>query len=167
MIRYALRCRHGHGFESWFRSAEAFETLRAAGQLHCPECGVGAVEKALMAPQVRPARQQAAATRTAPPDAPGHAAQPGPVPASADGPARPLSAPSSQREAALAELRRRIEEGSEYVGLEFVAEARAIHAGEAPERSIYGEARLDEARALIDEGVPVAPLPFLPGRKAN
>jgi hypothetical protein len=53
------------------------------------------------------------------------------------------------------------------VGLNFAAEARRIHAGDAPERSIYGEARADDARALIEDGVPVAPLPFVPGRKTN
>jgi hypothetical protein len=39
--------------------------------------------------------------------------------------------------------------------------------GDAPERAIYGEAKPDEARAMIEEGLPVAPLPFLPARKVN
>ena len=81
--------------------------------------------------------------------------------------ARALRAPRDGQEAALAALRAKIEAGSEYVGLNFAAEARAIHEGDAPERSIYGEARADEAQALIADGVPVAPLPFLPTRKAN
>jgi hypothetical protein len=72
-----------------------------------------------------------------------------------------------QREKALAELRRRVEENSDYVGMEFAAEARRIHLGDSPERSIWGEARPEDARALIEDGVPVAPLPFLPARKAN
>ena len=96
-----------------------------------------------MAPRVRPARS---------------AATPGD---------RPLSAPASGVEAALAEMRRKIEENSDYVGLNFAAEARAIHEGDAPARSIYGEAKAEEARQLIEDGVPVAPLPFLPARKTN
>jgi hypothetical protein len=79
----------------------------------------------------------------------------------------PLAAPQDPREAALAELRRRIEENSEYVGMNFAAEARRIHDGDAPERSIYGEAKPDEAKRLIEDGVPVAPLPFLPKARAN
>ena len=67
----------------------------------------------------------------------------------------------------IAALRRQIEENSEYVGMNFAAEARAIHAGDAPERAIHGEAKPDEARAMIEEGLPVAPLPFLPARKVN
>ncbi|MFT3688158.1 DUF1178 family protein [Paenirhodobacter sp.] len=79
---------------------------------------------------------------------------------------RPLSAPDPRAEA-LAALRRAVEENSDYVGMNFAAEARAIHDGTAPERAIYGEARLDEARALIEDGIPVAPLPFAGPRKTN
>lgn len=138
MIRYALRCDRDHGFESWFKSAEAYDTLRAARQVTCPDCGSAAVEKALMAPAVPPKSPKA-----------------------------PLSTPASKKEEALAELRRQVEANSEYVGMNFAAEARRIHEGEAPGRSIYGEARLDEAKALIEEGVPVAPLPFRPREKTN
>lgn len=137
MIRYALKCQDDHGFDSWFRSAEAYDSLRAAGGVSCPVCGSAQVEKALMAPVVAKAE------------------------------ARPLAEPQSERERALAELRRRIEENSEYVGMNFAAEARAIHEGEAPERTIYGEARAEEARRLIEDGVPVAPLPFMPPRRSN
>lgn len=141
MIRFSLKCTGDHAFESWFQSGDAFDTLRASGHVACPVCGSTAVEKSLMAPSVRPART--AATR---PD---------------------LSAPASDVEKALADLRRKVEENSEYVGLDFVTEARRIHDGDAPERAIYGEARIDEARKLVEDGVPVAPLPFLPNRRTN
>ena len=146
MIRYALRCDNSHAFESWFRSAAGFDQLVEAGQIACPDCGSKAVVKALMAPSV--------------------AGEPvsGPGPDMAP---TPLSTPANPREAALAELRRRVEEKSEYVGMNFVTEARRIHDGDAPERSIYGEARPDEARKLIEDGVPVAPLPFMPVAKVN
>lgn len=64
-------------------------------------------------------------------------------------------------------LRARIEATSDYVGQNFAAEARAIHAGDAPERAIYGEAKPAEAKALLDEGVPILPLPFIPKRNTN
>ena len=139
MIRYALKCEGDHAFESWFGSAEAFDRLLSSGHVTCPDCGTTAVGKALMAPNVTPSR------KTAP----------------------PLAAPKDAREAALAELRRQIEENSEYVGMNFAAEARRIHEGESPERSIYGEARPEEAKRLLEDGVPVAPLPFLPKARAN
>lgn len=146
MIRYSLRCAAEHSFDSWFQSAVAFDSLAAGGHVSCPVCGSTEVSKALMAPAVRPGRN-AAAEKT-----------------SESG---PLSVPGSEVEAAMLALRRQIEENSEYVGMNFATEARRIHAGEAPERSIHGEARLDEARRMIEEGLPVAPLPFLPQRKVN
>ncbi|TBN38718.1 DUF1178 family protein [Paracoccus subflavus] len=73
----------------------------------------------------------------------------------------------SPMEAALQALRREVEANSDYVGLKFADEARAIHEGRAPGRAIHGEARPEEARKLLEEGVPVAPLPFIPRQKAN
>ena len=65
------------------------------------------------------------------------------------------------------ELKKKIEENSEYVGNNFANEARSMYLGETPERSIYGEAKADDAKKLIDDGIPVMPLPFLPAKKAN
>lgn len=140
MIRYALRCSDGHDFDSWFQSADAYEKLAASGMIACAVCGGDQVEKAVMAPRVSTGANAAA---------------------------RPLSRPASQVEARIAEIRRKIEENADYVGLSFAAEARAIHDGTAPERAIYGEARVDEARKLIEDGVHVAPLPFRSNRKMN
>jgi hypothetical protein len=138
MIRYALRCADEHRFESWFGSSGDFDRLKAAGMLTCAVCGSSQVEKDLMAPRVA---------------------------ASAEAPA-PLSSPATPAEQALAELRRKIEASSEDVGRAFASEARRIHAGEAPARPIIGEARPTEARALLEDGVPVVPLPW-PRRGKN
>jgi hypothetical protein len=137
MIRYSLTCDKGHDFDSWFQSAAAFDSLAAAGHVACAQCGSASVTKSLMAPAVRPTDKTA------------------------------LTAPQSELEQKLAALRQQVEENSDYVGLSFAAEARAMHEGRAPERSIYGEARLDEAKKLLEDGIPVAPLPFLPKAKAN
>jgi hypothetical protein len=138
MIRYALRCDQSHDFDGWFRNSEAFDNLLKAGQVACTHCGSVAVEKALMAPRVAQSRE-----------------------------APPLSAPRDPREEALEAMRRHIEANSDYVGMSFAAEARAIHEGQAPERAIHGEAGLDEARKLIEDGIPVAPLPFRPRQRVN
>ena len=145
MIRYALTCAADHAFESWFQSAAAYDRLAAAGHVTCPQCGSPEVSKALMAPRVQTAARA-------------------PEAAPAGGP-QPMVAGPMER--ALAELRRRVEENADYVGDSFAREARAMHEGEAPERSIYGEARPEEARALIEDGIGVAPLPFVPRRKGN
>jgi hypothetical protein len=64
-------------------------------------------------------------------------------------------------------LRAHLEKNSTYVGKRFAQEARAMHLGEREETSIHGEATPEEARALIEEGVPVAPLPLPPRGKTN
>jgi hypothetical protein len=145
MIQYSLKCANGHKFDSWFQSASAYEKLHLAGMVTCSVCGSSDVEKAIMTPRVRPARKA-----TKPEDAP-----------------KPLAEPGSDAEKALAEMRKAVEENSDYVGKDFASEARAMHEGDAPERSIYGEARLEEAKALVEDGIPVAPLPFMPSRKTN
>ncbi|MFN3723784.1 MAG: DUF1178 family protein [Paracoccaceae bacterium] len=142
MIRYNLKCAHDHEFESWFQSAGAFDALLGSGHVSCAICGSKEVEKLLMAPSVRPARTESA-----------HATA--------------LSKPKTDIEQALAALRAQVEANSEYVGLNFAAEARKMHDGQTPERAIYGEAKPEEAKKLIEDGVPVAPLPFLPRRKAH
>ncbi len=141
MIRYDLTCPEGHTFDSWFQSAEAFDALRAARHLSCAICGAAGVEKRIMAPAVRPARKAGEKPK--------------------------LKEPASDLEAAMAEMRRQIEANSDYVGMNFATEARRMHEGEIDERAIYGEAKAEDARALLEDGIPVAPLPFLPKRQAN
>ncbi|MGA2952413.1 MAG: DUF1178 family protein [Caulobacteraceae bacterium] len=68
---------------------------------------------------------------------------------------------------AMGALRAHVEETFDYVGPKFAAEARRIHAGEAERRGVYGEASPDEVRALVDDGVPVAPLPPAAPRKSE
>ena len=115
--------------------------------LTCAVCGVADVNKVLMAPAVRPARK--------------NADQSGPK-----GPG-PLSTPATPAEQMIAEMREKVESNSEYVGSEFAKKARAMHNGDAPETSIYGEANLEEAKKLVEDGVPVLPLPFRPSGKDN
>ncbi|MCB1311344.1 MAG: DUF1178 family protein [Sedimentitalea sp.] len=151
MIQYALKCAEGHRFDSWFQSAEAFDKLVDSELLSCAVCGIVHVEKAVMAPRVLAGRDEGTEGVRVP----------------APRPHGPLSAPASPAEQALAEMRRKIEASADYVGRGFAAEARAIHDGDAPDRPIYGETRPDEARQLIEDGLPVTPLPFLPTRRSN
>jgi hypothetical protein len=78
-----------------------------------------------------------------------------------------LSAPQSDAEAALSEMRKQVEANSDYVGTDFTKTARDMHLGDTPERSIYGTANAEQAKALINDGIPVVPLPFVPKAKAN
>jgi hypothetical protein len=144
MIQFTLKCANDHRFDSWFQSSAAFEKLQAAGHVNCAVCGSNDVSKAMMAPRV--STLDTPDTDVAKPK---------------------LTQPASPAEQALAEMRKFVEKNSDYVGKDFASEARAIHDGDAPARPIWGEARGDEAKKLIEDGVPVAPLPFTPTRKSN
>lgn len=134
MIRYALVCKAGHEFEGWFPGIEACDKQLDKGLVACPDCGSTKVEKALMAPNVAPKKSD-------------------------DGGLKKHAMAFAEHQAKLQALRDHVEQNFEDVGERFPEEARRMHYGEADKRDIYGEASVDEAKELIEEGVEVAPLP--------
>jgi hypothetical protein len=154
MIKFALLCVHGHEFESWFQNGEAFETQSKSGRVLCPFCQAADVTKAIMAPAV------ASKNETEPAKSPSQA--------------EALSRAETQSKQALFDpreresreiiraFRRRIFEEAEDVGARFAEEARKIHDGLVQERPIHGHANFDDARALIEEGIEILPVPPLP-----
>ena len=141
MIRFSLKCSQDHSFESWFQSSEAFEKLVAAGMLSCIACGDGHIVKSLMTPKLSTKKTKLKKTS--------------------------LTTPISDKEKVLARLKAEVEKNSDYVGMNFASEVRAMHDGEQPARSMYGEAKPEEAKALIEDGIRVSPLPFMPKRQTN
>jgi len=144
MIVFDLKCGQGHVFEAWFGSSAAWEGQRGAGLVACPMCGSAEVEKAVMAPNVGAKGNQAPAAAASA--------------ASGDAPVPPEAIKAAI--AALAAAQARALEGSQWVGTGFADKARAMHLGEAPATPIHGQTSAAEAKALIEEGVPVAPLPL-------
>jgi hypothetical protein len=156
MIHYTLRCKTGHAFESWFQSSSAYEVQEKRGLVSCPVCGSTEVERAIMAPQIVSKKGRESAT-----------SEPAPTPAlatevTAPAPTPLLMAQELELRAKFRELRDHIVKNADNVGERFPAEARKMHYGDIEHRPIFGEASPDEARALIDEGVEVMPLPVLP-----
>ena len=156
MIRYTLRCERDHAFESWFQSSSAYDSQVRRKLVTCPVCNSTKVDKAIMAPRIvsKKGRDNAA------PD-------PAPVAPAEVAPTETTSTPllmAQERElrVKLKELRDHIVKNADNVGERFPNEARKMHYGDIEHRPIYGEASPDEARALIDEGVEVSPLPVLP-----
>lgn len=143
MIRYDLQCSKGHAFDGWFRDSTAYDRQAAAGLVACTVCGSTSVEKQLMAPGI-PAKSNRRNDARQP-----MAAGLG-------------DAQQNEMMTMLRELRRKVEANAENVGDRFAEEARKIHYSEAERRGIYGEATADDARALIEEGIEVHPLPRLP-----
>ncbi len=148
MIRFDLVCQHTHEFDSWFASNTAYEEQNQAGLVTCPYCGSDEISKQLMSPSI-PAKTNIASTSD-----------------------RQQPMLSANQDPAITEMvenirkmRQQVSENAEYVGKNFAKEAREIHYEEKPARGIYGEASLDEAKSLLEEGVGVVPLPMLPEEK--
>lgn len=139
MIKYRLICDSDHEFEGWFRDSADYDVQSQEGLIECPSCGSGEVRKAVMAPAI--ARSGSKKDR--------------------------LAAIHHDMAKAVARARDYVEKNYDYVGDKFPEEARKIHYGESEERGIYGEASGKDVKALIDEGVQVAPLPGAKSDKAG
>jgi hypothetical protein len=133
MIRYALICDGAHEFEGWFGASADFDDQQARGLIECPVCASKAVRKAIMAPAVAGAKRRTQ----------DHA---------------PAENQAMMMEA-MSRIRRHVEENFDDVGDAFASEARAIHEGRSEDRGIYGQATSTEVRELVEDGVPVAPMP--------
>jgi hypothetical protein len=153
MIRYALRCEHDHTFESWFQNSAAYESQVGRKLVSCPVCDSVKVEKAIMAPRIVGKKGRERAEQPA---------VPAPAEAPASGSTSLVMAQERELRAKLKELRDHIVNNADNVGERFPNEARAMHYGDKEHRPIYGEASPDEAKALVEEGIEVSPLPVLP-----
>ncbi len=153
MIHYDLRCDDGHAFDGWFKGSAEFDRLAQAKLLTCPQCGGSKVDRAMMAPRIGKRGQSAPPALREVPAAVTEAAKPAPTLAG------PI--PDGLR-AMLAKLREAVEARCDYLGADFAEEARKIHEGSAPARGIYGEATPDDIESLLDEGIEVTPIPWVP-----
>jgi hypothetical protein len=141
MIRYALVCGDDHGFEGWFSASDDFDEQAGRGLLSCPVCGSPSVRKQIMAPSI--------------------------AAGAVSGSKHSGSGMRAMMMEAMGKVRAHVEENFDYVGDRFAVEARQIHEGRAEERGIYGEATPVEVKALVADGVPIAPLPPPPQRKSD
>ena len=160
MIKYSVQCKKGHGFEAWFQNSAAFDTQVKRGLVTCPDCGSTKIEKALMAPNVSSStRNKGSKSPNARPLSDAALAVAGDAPKSVATAGVPIPAEMAEM---LRKIRREVEAKAEYVGKDFAEEARKIHYDEAPARGIYGEASVDDVKALAEEGIDFLPLPVLP-----
>jgi len=142
MIRYTLACTLDHEFEGWFGASDDFDDQSARGLIGCPVCGSTNVRKAIMAPAVVGAKKGAVSTTTA-----------------------DQHAMAMQAMEAMEAMRDHVESHFDDVGDAFASEARAIHEGRSEQRGIYGQASPKEVKDLVEDGVPVLPMPPKPIEK--
>ena len=146
MIKYALVCEQRHEFDSWFANSTAYDKQARRGLVSCPACGSTKVEKAIMAPRLSGTRKDRQRAAEAP----------------AATSVAMLSPQERELRAKLKELREHITKNADYVGQKFPEQARKMHYGDIEHRSIYGEASLETAKELSEEGIELHPLPVLP-----
>ncbi len=137
MIHYALVCVEGHEFDSWFKDSESFDAQAEKGLIACPFCHTTQVTKAVMAPHI---------ARTTP---------------RCDPEPDLLDQRHAQLRQMIRELQATIVAATEDVGERFPDEARKIHDGETEARPIRGRASLQEAKALVEDGIEILPIPGL------
>lgn len=130
MIVLDLSCDHGHRFEAWFASSDAFDTQLKAGLVSCPHCSSHRIQRLPSAPYVQTSSHSA--------------------------PEKPAPEAIAAR---LVEALRAAARNSEDVGERFADEARRIHYGKAEERPIRGKADHEDMVELLEEGIPVLPVP--------
>jgi hypothetical protein len=155
MILYQFNCDRQHSFEAWFKDGATADRQLKRRSLECPACGSVKVAKALMAPRIG----KKGGHEIAPVEAPAAAPVPAPMPAPEAGKAAMI--PAKMREALL-EIRRQVESNCDYVGDKFADEARKIHEGESEARGIYGEATEAEHQELVEDGIEVSRIPWVP-----
>jgi hypothetical protein len=145
VIRYSLICASGHAFESWFANSKACDAQMKRKLVACPVCDSTKVEKAIMAPSLITSKRKRERAPEAKPQ-----------------PAALLSEKDREVRALLKSLHEHVKQNAEHVGEKFPKLAREMHYGETEKRSIYGDAKPEEVRSLVEEGVEVQPLPILP-----
>jgi len=141
MIVYDLSCDAGHRFEGWFGSSGDYAEQRERRLVACPECGSGVVGKAPMAPAVPRKGNSSPEARHS---------------SSAQG----LPAQTAEMLRKLAEVQAEALKASTWVGDDFPDQTRAMHYGERDPAPIHGQATVEEAKGLLEEGIAVLPVVF-------
>ena len=151
MIVFNLACEDSHAFEGWFASSDAFERQQARGLLECPMCGTKTVKRMPSAPRLNLGAPSPAAA----------AGEDKPKDQAATGDEATARAAMLAAQTAFYNHLRQMLEKSDDVGERFAEEARRIHYKETAERQIHGVATRAETAELLDEGIPVLPVPGL------
>ena len=156
MIKYALICEADHEFESWFPDSASYDKQAKRGLVTCPVCDSAKISKAIMAPNVARKDKDRVVIAADNDDTPSVPAAPAPQNIAL------LDEQQQQLRGMIRELHEMFVANTDDVGENFPEEARKMHEGETPARSIRGKASFEEARELLEDGIPVLPIPDLP-----
>ena len=137
MILYDLNCENGHTFEAWFASSEQYDKQNKKKLINCPICNSNKIKKALMAPNLKGSKKSNKSFDE-----------------------KKAKDENKKFKTKLKEFKKFIESNTEDVGKNFTEEAKKIYYGETKSRSIRGETTKEQAEELVEEGIPIAKLPW-------
>ena len=141
MIKYNLKCKNKHEFESWFLDSKEFEKLRLKKMIECILCGTKSIEKSIMSPNISSKEQE-------------------------DKDAKSSNNIKKVRDDLL-KMRNFIEKNFEYVGTNFPREVRNIYYDKRKNKNIYGKATQEETDELKEEGIELTTVPWIDKREDN
>ena len=141
MIKYNLKCKHNHEFESWFSDSKEFEKLKSKKIIECTLCGTYVIQKSIMAPNVLNKEQKEKNAK--------------------------ILKDYKKMQRNLVKIQKFVEKNFEYVGENFSREVRNIYYDKRKNKNIYGKATIKETEELKEEGIEVGSIPWLDSKKDN
>ena len=141
MIKYNLKCKNKHEFESWFSDSKEFEKLKSKKIIECTFCGTRNVQKTIMSPNIVSKQQKEKKIKS--------------------------SRYIKKLRHDLIKMRNFIEKNFEYVGKNFPKEVRNIYYDKSKNKNIYGKATLEETEELKDEGIELTTIPWIDNKRDN
>ena len=139
MIKYNLKCKHKHEFESWFLDSKEFEKLKSKKMIECIFCKSKSIEKSIMAPSVLSKEQKQEDQKSI------------------------KYIKKIQKD--LLKIRNFVEKNFEYVGNNFPREVRNVYYDKRKNKNIYGKATPEETQELEEEGIELTAIPWIDNKK--
>ena len=136
MIKYILKCKKGHEFESWFSNSEEFEKLNKKKLLECIFCSSKSISKSIMSPMISNS-------------------------SSKDINLQMINKEITMEKNKLLKLRKFIEKNFDYVGKDFSKKIREVHYDKKDKKAIYGTTTPKERAELAEEGIDLLSIPWV------
>ena len=135
MIKYNLKCKNKHEFESWFSDSKEFEKLKNSKIIECIFCKTKSIEKSIMSPRI----------------------------SNKDIDEKNVTTDKDIKKVKneLLKIQKFVEKNFKYVGDKFPKEVRNIYYDKKGEKNIYGNATQKETEELKEEGIEVATIPWV------
>ena len=133
MIKYILKCKEGHEFESWFSNSDEFDKLDKKKMLECIYCSSKKISKSIMAPMISNSKNNDEV----------------------------INNDFKSEKKKLIELRKYIEKNFDYVGKDFSKKVREVYYDKKSKKAIYGTATSDEREELAEEGIDLFSIPWV------